>query len=109
MFGPFAALLATTLASADFCSPCADLAASLACAVSPHEAGVQISEGKTRDLHPVYPSHIRPQVRMTSGFGGLRTLAHLAAASYALRVPRAGTLRTAFSRRFLAVAPLLFG
>jgi hypothetical protein len=75
----------------------------------PLQADVQISEGKARDFHPIYPSHLRPPVRMTSGFEWLRPLAHRASASYALRVPRAGTLPAASSRRFLAVAPLLFG
>ncbi len=31
-------------------------------------ADEQISRGKTRDLRPIYPSHLRPSVRMTSGF-----------------------------------------
>ena len=75
----------------------------------PTWADVQISKGKARDLHPISPSHLRPSVRMTSGFGCLRYLAHRAVASYALRVPRVGILPAASSRRFLAVAPLLFG
>lgn len=72
-------------------------------------ADMQISKGKARDFRPIHPSHLRPLVRMTSGFWGPRPFAHRTDASYALRVPRAGILPAASSRRFLAVAPLLFG
>ena len=75
----------------------------------PLRAGVQTSEGKARDFRPIHPSHLRPPVRVTSGFGWPRPLAHRPDASYAHRVPRAGILPAASSRRFLAVAPLLFG
>ena len=37
---------------------------------SSSQAGEQISKDKTRDLPPTYPSHIRPQVRMTIGLRG---------------------------------------
>jgi hypothetical protein len=72
-------------------------------------AGEQISGEKTRDLSPIYPSHLHLAVRMTFGFGLFRALAHRSDASYALRVPRAGSLRTASSKRRLAASPLLFG
>lgn len=45
-------------------------------------------------------------VRMTLGFESIRPLAHLAAASYAVRVPRAGSLPAASSRFHLAMDTL---
>ena len=47
-------------------------------------------------------------VRMTSGFRSFCPLAHLACASYAVRVPRAGALPTASSPPRLAASRLLF-
>src|ERR1019366_5056627 len=75
----------------------------------PLRAGVRTSEGKAPDFRPIRPSHLRPPVRMTSGFECLRPLAHRTDASCTLRVPRAGILPAASSGRSLAVAPLLFG
>ena len=48
----------TTTASADFCPALAE----------------QISRGKTRDLRSICPSHLRPPVRVTLGFGSTRSL-----------------------------------
>ncbi len=48
-------------------------------------------------------------IRVTLGFGFLCPLAHQLAASYAIRIPRAGILPTASSPRHLAVTQLLFG
>ena len=45
-------------------------------------------------------------VRMTSGFRSLRPLAHRDVASYAIRVPRAGSLPSAFFRFRLAADTL---
>jgi len=47
-----------------------------------------------------------PTFRMTSGFGPLRDLAQVRHASYALRVPRAGSLPPASFRPHLAAAAL---
>lgn len=54
-FGPSPPCAAATMASADFCPPFAT-----PLGVTSLSAGRQISRGKTRDLHPIYPPHIRP-------------------------------------------------
>ena len=55
VFGPSPPCVAATMASADFCP-------SLAVPLDPASlsADGQISQGKTRDLRPTYPPHIRP-------------------------------------------------
>jgi hypothetical protein len=72
-------------------------------------AGRQTSQGKTRDLRAIYPSHLRPH---PPGDIGLRVFVPPcpdADASYALPVRQAGTLFTASFRPRLATTPLLFG
>lgn len=71
-------------------------------------AGRQASQGKTRDLHAIYLSHLRPH---PPGDIGLRvTLPPRpgADASHALAVRQAGTLLTASFRPRLATTPLCF-
>src|SRR5580704_4492875 len=72
-------------------------------------AGRQTSQGKTRDLRAIHPSHLRPH---PPGDFGLRVFVPPrpdADASYALPVRQAGTLLTASFRPRLATTPLLFG
>jgi len=71
---------AATTASADFC---------------PAFTG-QISRGKTRDLRSIYPSHLRPSVRVNIGLRVSPPPRPPTSASYALRVPRAGALPPSF-------------
>ena len=80
VFGPFAACEAATLASADFCLSVARLTTSLAHNPAGSWADRQLSRGKTRDLRPIYPSHLRPPVRMTLGFLLPSAFAHRTAA-----------------------------
>ena len=67
------------------------------------------SRGKARDLHLAYLPHLRPPVRMTSGFGYQRPLAHQTVALYAVRVPQAEVLPQASFPPHLAVTQLPFG
>ena len=53
-------------------------------------AGWQISQGKTRNVHPIYPWHIRRLGLNDIGFWRYKPPRPPACASYALRVPRAG-------------------
>jgi len=69
----------------------------------------QISQGKTRDVHPIYPEHLRQRGPNDIGLWAFRLPRPPAVASYALRVPRAGTLLTASFRSPSRRAPLLFG
>ena len=81
---------AAYLASADLCTP---IGASLD--FPSLSADVQDSWGKAPDLRPIYPPHLRP---LGPGDIGLRVSVPPrppAVASYAVRVPRAGTLPTA--------------
>ena len=55
MFGPLPPCTATTMASADFCP---SIATPLG--IASLSADRQISQGKTRDLRPTYPPHLRP-------------------------------------------------
>ena len=66
----------------------------------------QISQGKTRDLHPIYPPHLRIPVPGDIGLWTQTLPRPQAYASYAVRVPRAGTLPTASFRFHLAVDTL---
>ena len=59
------------------------------------QAGVQVSQGKTHDLRPIHPPHLRPLGPGDIGLQVVRSPRPPAVASYAVRVPRAGTLPTA--------------
>jgi hypothetical protein len=91
----------TTMASADFCQPIWS-----PCDGHSLTAGGQISQGKTRDFSPIYPPHIR---RLLPDDIGLRVFAPSrpgAVASYAVRVPRTGSLLAASFRFRLAADTL---
>jgi len=101
MFGPSPQCVAATVASADFCWRLAP-PLGVAC----HPARKQISRGKTRDFLPINPSHLRLLVPGGVGLQVPLPPRPPAAASHALRVPRAGDLpRASFPRR-LATAQL---
>ena len=96
-----------TTASADSCRP---IPTSLDTGSTPEPgAGRQASQGKTRDLRAIYPSHIRPHPPGDIGLRACWLPRPDADASYALPVRQAGTLLTASFRPRLAATPLLFG
>ena len=59
-----------------------------------HSVG-RLSRGKTRDLPPTYPPHLQPSVRVAIGLRRPVPPRPPPAASYAVRVPRAGSPPTA--------------
>ena len=59
-----------------------------------HSVG-RLSRGKTRDLPPTYPPHLQPSVRVAIGLQRSVPPLPPPAASYAVRVPRAGSPPTA--------------
>ena len=59
-----------------------------------HSVG-RLSRGKTRDLPPTYPPHLQPSVRVAIGLQRSVPPRPPPAASYAVRVPRAGSPPTA--------------
>ena len=93
------------MTSADFCSSIATLLS-----VASPVADKQISQGKARVTLLPYTQYIYVlSVRMALGFESSCPLAHLQAALYALRVPRARSLLTASFPPHLAATQLLFG
>ena len=104
MFGPSPLCAAATMTSADFCTP---IAASLD-ATSLRQA--YRPPGVRRVTFTPYTRRIYAQpVRVASGFESFSPLAHRVDASYAIRVPRAGTLPPASFPQHLAMMQLLFG
>ena len=92
---------AATMASADFCCPIA----------TPYDAAsTRQSNRSLRVRRATFLPHTRriyaTPVRMTLGFESSCPLAHRATASYAVRVPRAGSLPSASFRFHLAMDTL---
>ena len=69
----------------------------------------QISQGKTRDLRAICPSHLRPHPPGDIGLRASWLPRPDAASSYGLAVRQAGTLLAACFRPRLTTTPLLFG
>jgi hypothetical protein len=92
---------AATMASADFCCPIATLHN----AASTRQDRRSLRVRRVTFLPYTRRIYVGP-VRMTSGFESLCPLAHQADASYAVRVPRAGSLPTASFRFHLTVDTL---
>ena len=71
----------------------------------------RVSQGKTRNFRSIHPSHLRPRNPDDFGLSVCLPLRPSVAASYALRVPRAGTLpRASFPPRLAATQlPLRLG
>ncbi len=93
---PFAAC-ARLSASADFWRPIVPPLGWASC-----KAERQISRGKARDLHSIYPARIRPSVPGGIGLRVRQPPRPPTDASDALRVPRAGALPRTSSPRTLA-------
>ncbi len=62
----------------------------------------QTSQGKTRDLHPIYPPHLLPHLPNGYRASGLVAPRPSASASYAVSVRRAGSLPAASFRSRVA-------
>jgi hypothetical protein len=75
---------------------------------SPFQAQGEISQGKARDLRSIHPPHLRPSGLECLRASGLLPPRPSAAASYAVRVPRAGALPPASFPRPLTKQRLPF-
>ena len=89
------------MASADFCG---GIVAPLG--VTSPKAAPQISQGKTRNFPPTYPPHLRRMIPDDIGLRVSWPSRPSFVASYAVRVPRTGSLPAASFRFWVAPATL---